>query len=96
MNRRNFLKLTGICVVLPFVGSLSAEGKIDLTRKMYANAINDMESDAKRRSGTRLATEDEFQDALTEVVKGKLICTWKGKLKCGGQNGTLCPQCKYN
>lgn len=23
-------------------------------------------------------------------------CEWNGRLKCGGQNGTLCPRCKYN
>lgn len=22
-------------------------------------------------------------------------CLWPGKLKCGGQNGILCPRCKY-
>lgn len=45
-------------------------------------------SEGQRGSGTRTVTEEEFQDALTRAVKDKL--------KCYGQNGTLCPRCKFN
>ncbi len=34
--------------------------------------------------------------AKTGASKSKSGCSWKGKLKCGGQDGTLCPRCKYN
>ena len=27
--------------------------------------------------------------------ESKSGCSWKGKLKCGGQNGPLCPRCIY-
>jgi len=33
--------------------------------------------------------------AKAGVSESKLVCTWKGKLKCGGQNGTLCHRCRY-
>ena len=32
------------------------------------------------------------------VLKTKRVlkCNWWGVIECGGQNGTLCPQCKYS
>ena len=44
--------------------------------------------EGKKRPGTRLATQGDFQKALNEVVEEKL--------KCDGLNGTLCPRRKFS
>jgi len=37
-----------------------------------------------------------FFKAVTGFVAGMVASTKKSKDLCGGQNGTLCPRCKYN
>ncbi len=86
MNRRNFLKSIGkICAVLPFVGSSSAVAKTGASEtksgcswkgKLKCGGQNGTLclrcSYGVKRSGTRPATKEDFQNALTEVVKERL------------------------
>lgn len=37
-----------------------------------------------------------LQKAKKELGAKNNQCEWNGRLKCGGQNGTLCSRCKYN
>ena len=77
MNRRNFLKSIGkICAVLPFVGSSSAVAKAGASEGQRKQTYTYKEIIGKDIDGTlekrkRKLTKAEFQDALTEVIKGK-------------------------
>ena len=89
MNRRNFFK-----VVTGFVAGIfasSVEGKKFSTEDFGGwnpkdgwSAGIDPESEWVKHGQRAL----DFQKALNEVVKEKLVCY--------GQNGTLCPRCKFN
>ncbi len=84
MNRRNFLKsIDKICAVLPFVGSSSAVGDSGASE----GQPEWIEESFRRQSICR--------PKPTGATEGKSGCSWKGKLKCGGQNGTLCLRCSY-
>ena len=89
MNRRNFFK-----AVTGFVAGIfatSVEGKKFNTEDFGGwnpkdgwSAGIDPESEWVKHGQRAL----DFQKALNEVVKEKLVCN--------GQNGTLCPRCKFN
>ncbi len=85
-NRRNFLKR---CSLIPFVGSLA------FVSKAGASEV---------KSGLSLAELIACKDELDAIIEAKKCaaatveynkCMWRGKLKCGGQNGTLCFRCRY-
>lgn len=99
MNRRSFFKMvTGfvagvLCIAKKpklTVGKMSA--KALETKRRYKALMKKIDANEKRvlaqgskRSGTRPATEKDFQDALNEVVKDKLgkigVETWRASGK---------------
>ena len=68
MNRRNFFKVvTGFVAgifAVPKAKAKVSDEKIDLTREMYANSINDMERDADKLSSEIIQANAELDGKI--------------------------------